>query len=51
MSGVHRLCHIEKFTADPLIKKLLNLRRQIDEDTIRKRLSQLGQSGVSVSMN
>ena len=46
MSGVHRLCHIEKFTSDPLIKKLLNLRRQIDEDTIRKRLLQLGQSGA-----
>ena len=46
MSGVHRLCHIEKFTSDPLIKKLLNLRRQIDEDTIRKRLLQLGQAGA-----
>jgi hypothetical protein len=42
LAGVHRLRHIEKFTQDPLVLKLLNMKKGIDEDSIKGRLSKLG---------
>ena len=46
LCGTNRLCNIEHFTADPLIRTLLNLKNQIDEDTLSYRLKQLGESGA-----
>ena len=38
LSGLNRICKIESFTHDPLIEYLLDLPRQLDEDTISNRL-------------
>jgi hypothetical protein len=38
LSGLNRICKIESFTHDPLIQHLLDLPRQLDEDTISNRL-------------
>lgn len=38
LSGTNRIIKIEKMTMDPLIQKLLNLPRHIDNDTLRIRL-------------
>ena len=46
LCGTNRLCNIEHFTADPLIRTLLNLKNQVDEDTLSYRLKQLGESGA-----
>jgi len=38
LSGLNRICKIESFTHDPLIQYLLNLPKQLDEDTLSNRL-------------
>jgi len=38
LSGANRIIKIEKMTMDPLIQKLLNLHKHIDNDTLRLRL-------------
>lgn len=46
LSGVKHISSIETFTKDVLVKTLLGLKKHIDEDTISKRISKLGQNGA-----
>ena len=46
MSNVHRMSRIENFTCDPLVQHLLNLKEDIDQDTLTGRLKALGQTGA-----
>jgi len=46
LCGVHRLSKIARFTKDPLVLKLLGLKKGLDDSNIKLRLSQLGQSGA-----
>jgi len=46
LCGLCRKINIEKFTEDPLVSHLLGLSKRIDEDTIKQRLQQLGESGA-----
>jgi hypothetical protein len=46
MSDVYRMIRIENFTCDPLVQHLLNLKEDIDQDTLTGRLKALGQRGA-----
>ncbi|ULB35975.1 transposase [Proteiniphilum propionicum] len=46
LCGVHRLKRIENFTFDALVSRLLKLPKNIDEDTIRRHLTGLGERGA-----
>ncbi|HOA81970.1 MAG TPA: IS1380 family transposase [Defluviitaleaceae bacterium] len=46
LCGVKRISNIETFTKDVLIKTILGLKKHIDEDTLSKRISSLGQKGA-----
>jgi len=46
LCGVHRLKRIENFTFDALVARLLKLPKNIDEDTIRRHLTGLGERGA-----
>lgn len=46
MSDVHRMRRIENFTCDPLVQHLLNLPKEVDQDTISNRLKSLSQQGA-----
>lgn len=45
LCGVKHISSIETFTKDILVKTILGLKKHIDEDTISKRISKLGQNG------
>ena len=46
LCGVKHISSIEIFTKDVLVKTILGLKKHIDEDTIGKRISSLGQKGA-----
>jgi len=46
LSDVHRMNRIENFTCDPLVQHLLNLKKDIDQDTLAGRFKALGQRGA-----
>jgi len=46
LSGINRISRFSNFTTDPLVMRLLNLSKQINEDAFSKRLKSLGQSGA-----
>jgi hypothetical protein len=46
LSGVNCLCHIERFTKDPLVCKFLCREKGIDEDSFKCHLKDLGMSGA-----
>ena len=46
LCGVHRLKRIENFTFDALVSRLLKLPKNIDQDTIRRHLTGLGERGA-----
>ena len=48
---VHRMNRIENFTCNPLVQHLLNLKEDIDQDTLAVRLKVLGQKGATVYGN
>lgn len=48
LCGVHRLKRIENFSFDALVARLLRLPKNIDEDTIRRHLSNMGERGARV---
>ena len=50
LCGINRLSKIAKFTADPLVRKLLRLKEKLDDSNIKLRLSKLGQSGANKLM-
>jgi len=43
--GVHRLSKISRFMHDPLVRKLLGLRRGFEDSNLKKRLEQFGECG------
>ncbi|MGD8780374.1 MAG: IS1380 family transposase [Ignavibacteria bacterium] len=45
LSGVNRVVRISNFTADSLVKNLLNLKKHLNKDVIGQRLKKLGQKG------
>lgn len=45
LAGVNRAIRISNFTADELVKKLLNLSKNLNKDVIGQRLKKLGQRG------
>ena len=47
LCGINRLVKIAKFTADPLVRKLLRLKEKLDDSNIKLRLSKLGESGAN----
>jgi len=47
LCGIHRLSKIAKFTEDPLVLKLLGLKKGLDDSNVKLRLSQLGQRGAN----
>jgi hypothetical protein len=47
LCGVHRLSKIAKFTEDPLVGKLLGLKKGLDDSNIKARLLKLGQNGAN----
>jgi len=47
LCGVNRLSKIAKFTEDPLVRKLLGLKKGLDDSNIKTRLSKLGQNGAN----
>lgn len=46
LAGIHRLSRIAIFTHDPLVKRLLNLKKGLNKDVIGKRFKELGQAGA-----
>ena len=46
LCGVHRVRRVENFTHDPLVSRLLGLSKNIDEDTITRHLSIMGERGA-----
>jgi len=46
LCGVKHISSIETFTKDALVSTILGLKKYIDEDTIGKRISSLGQRGA-----
>lgn len=46
LCGVYRLSRIANFTFDALVGRLLNLPKNIDENTIRRHLTNLGERGA-----
>ncbi|MCZ6819454.1 MAG: IS1380 family transposase [Calditrichaeota bacterium] len=46
LAGIHRLSRIATFTHDPLVKRLLNLKKGLNKDVIGKRFKDLGQAGA-----
>ncbi len=48
LCGVHRLKRIENFSFDALVARILRLPKNIDEDTIRRHLSNMGERGARV---
>jgi len=47
LCGISRLSRIAKFTEDPLVRKILDLTKGIDDSNIKTRLSKLGQNGAN----
>jgi len=47
LCGINRLSRIAQFTEDPLVRKLLGLRKGLDDSNIKTRLLKLGQSGAN----
>ena len=47
LCGINRLHKIEKFTKDPLVCKLLNLKKGLDDSNLKSRLKKLGQKGAN----
>jgi len=47
LCGVCRLNRIEKFSEDPLVRKLLGLKNGLDDSNIKTRLLKLGQNGAN----
>jgi hypothetical protein len=48
LSGINRLSRIEKFSQDPLVRKLLGLNKNgLDDSNVKHRLSRLGQRGAN----
>ena len=47
LCGISRLVKIEKFTTDPLVRKLLGLKGKLDDSNIKLRLLKLGESGAN----
>jgi len=47
LCGINRLSRIARFTEDPLVCKLLGLKKGLDDSTIKTRLSALGQNGAN----
>jgi hypothetical protein len=47
LCGVNRLSRIAIFTSDPLVRKLLGLKKGLDDSNIKTRLAKLGQSGAN----
>jgi len=45
LSGINRAVRISNFTADSLVRNLLNLRKNLNKDVIGQRLKKLGQRG------
>jgi len=43
--GIYRLSKISKFMKDPLVSKLLGLKRGFEDSNLKKRLEQLGERG------
>lgn len=46
LCGVKHISSVETFTKDVLVKTILGLKKHIDQDTIGKRISSLGQKGA-----
>ena len=47
LCGINRLSKIALFTQDPLVRKLLGLKRGLDDSNIKTRLLKLGQNGAN----
>jgi len=47
LCGICRLSKIEKFSKDPLVRKLLGIRNGLDDSNIKTRLLKLGQKGAN----
>ena len=47
LCGISRLSRMAKFTEDPLVRKILDLTKCIDDSNIKTRLSKLGQNGAN----
>ena len=46
LAGIHRLSRIATFTHDPLVRRLLNLKKGLNKDVISRRFKDLGQAGA-----
>jgi len=47
LCGINRLSRVEKFSEDPLVRKLLGLKAGLDDSNIKTRLLKLGQKGAN----